>query len=83
MLWPNLFDLERVSKDVPPKKGSPLIAPQTSFYRSAFECKNNGLPKSEWIYKGIISLPIYPGMRDEDVERVIDAVSDIIAKNNR
>lgn len=31
----------------------------------------------------IISLPIYPGMRDEDVERVIDAVSDIIAKNKR
>lgn len=36
-------------------------------------------PNAEHIYKGIMSIPLYPMMTDEDVESVITAVKKIIA----
>ena len=34
-------------------------------------------PASEWVFERTLSLPLYPGMTDEEVAYVIDAVSDI------
>lgn len=50
------------------------------FYRDAFKYKSREFPVSESIYERIISLPIYPGMTDEEVERVVDAVVDVVKK---
>lgn len=36
-------------------------------------------PKAEEIYKGIMSIPLYPGMTDQDVEDVIQAVKKVVA----
>jgi len=36
-------------------------------------------PESERYYRGCLSLPLYPGLTDEDVERVISATADALA----
>lgn len=36
-------------------------------------------PNAEEVYKGIMSLPLYPKMTDEDVEDVIDSVKKVIS----
>ena len=52
------------------------------FYRDTFDCNSVDFPTSEWIYERIISLPIYPGMTDEDVGRVVEAV-EVVVKHYR
>lgn len=48
------------------------------FYQQnfAYECKD--FPNSEWIYERVLSLPIYPGLTDTEVERIITAVVDLV-----
>lgn len=53
------------------------------YYKNMFSYDYSEFANSEWVYERIISLPIYPGMLDEDVDNVIDAVSDVINKNRR
>lgn len=50
------------------------------FYRNSFSYDFKEFPESEWIYERIISLPIYPGMTEDNVNWVIESVLDI-AKN--
>jgi dTDP-4-amino-4,6-dideoxygalactose transaminase len=35
-------------------------------------------PNAEEVYKGIMSIPLYPAMTDEDVEDVIAAVKKVV-----
>ena len=47
-------------------------------------CQNLGYekgicPTAEEIYKGIMSIPLYPRMTDEDVEDVVRAVKKVVA----
>ena len=44
------------------------------YYRSRFNIGAGLCPVAEHAYEEILSLPIFPGMADEDVETVIDAV---------
>ncbi len=53
-----------------------------SFYRS-LGYSEHGFPGSEWCFNRMLSLPIYPGMSDEEVEYVIDTVLDIVKKHRR
>ncbi|MBE0426175.1 MAG: DegT/DnrJ/EryC1/StrS family aminotransferase [Nitrospirae bacterium] len=53
------------------------------YYKTTFDYDLNEFIASEWIYERIISLPIYPGMTDTDVDRVIEAVRDVTTKNKR
>lgn len=53
------------------------------YYRDTFGCTLVDYPNSEWIYERCISLPIYPGMTDEEVAYVIDTVLDICHKWRR
>ncbi len=48
------------------------------FYRNKFGYKPNQFPNSEWLYERIVSLPIYPGMSNAQVKRVIKAIKKII-----
>ena len=50
------------------------------FYRDAFSLDKKSFQNAEWIYERIVSLPIYPGMTDEDVNRVIEAVTGLAGK---
>ncbi|MDH5202865.1 MAG: DegT/DnrJ/EryC1/StrS family aminotransferase [Nitrospirota bacterium] len=53
------------------------------YYRRTYKYRPEDFPVSYETYKKIVSLPIYPKMTDNDVERVIEAVTDVIAKNRR
>ena len=54
-----------------------------SFYRETFACNEKDFPNAEWVYERSISLPVYPGMTDSDIGRVIDAVSGVALNNKR
>jgi perosamine synthetase len=47
------------------------------FYRSAYGYKPGDLPSAEREYQRCLSLPLFPTMTNEEIERVIDAVTDI------
>lgn len=53
------------------------------FYRDAFGLAAGLFPNAEDAYRRIISLPIYPGMSEGDVDWVIEAVSGILEKHKR
>jgi dTDP-4-amino-4,6-dideoxygalactose transaminase len=40
-------------------------------------------PQAEALYAGCISLPLYPGMSDDDVDDVIAAVTAAIERRSR
>ena len=49
------------------------------FYRKKFNSGPGLCPMAEAAYECILSLPIYPAMKDSDVQRVVAAVSDAMA----
>jgi perosamine synthetase len=49
-----------------------------SFYRERFGTGAGLCPRAEQAYENIISLPIFPGMTDDDVDDVIEAVWKVI-----
>ena len=53
------------------------------FYKKTFGYDRKDFPNAEWIYERIISLPVYPGMADKDVEYVIESVEDVCKKFRR
>jgi len=55
---------------------------QHLYYRKTFNLKDEDFPVASGIFPKLISLPIYPSMSDEDVDRVIDVFTDIL-KNAR
>jgi len=50
------------------------------YYRKTFNLKLEDYPVSELIYPGIITLPIWPGMKISQIEQVIDNVSSLMKK---
>jgi len=48
------------------------------FYQKKFKTQSGMCPVAETAYEEIITLPIFPKMSDEDVEKVIDAVKKIV-----
>jgi len=53
------------------------------FYAKNYGCRCEDYPESEWIYERVISLPIYPGMMEEDVSGVVDVVQYLAGKFKR
>lgn len=53
------------------------------FYSKTFQLQPNDFPIALHEYQRVLSLPIYPGMTDEDVEDVIAAVVQIITAYKR
>jgi perosamine synthetase len=54
-----------------------------SYYRNTYGCQPEDLPAAYREYQRVISLPIYSRMADSDVQDVIDAVADIVARHRR
>jgi perosamine synthetase len=52
------------------------------YYRNTFGYVPGDFPKATDAYQRIVSLPIYPKMREDDVEYVIDAVTKLIDDNH-
>jgi dTDP-4-amino-4,6-dideoxygalactose transaminase len=53
------------------------------FYRDRFGYKPTDFPNASAVFERIISLPIYPGMTEADVEKVIEAVKNIVLQNRK
>jgi dTDP-4-amino-4,6-dideoxygalactose transaminase len=53
------------------------------YYRERFGYKPADFPTASAVFERIISLPIYPGMTEADVEKVADAVRTIARENRR
>jgi len=53
------------------------------FYKSSFGYDGKDFPVAEWIYERIISLPIYPGMSDKEIDYVIESVKDVCRRFKR
>lgn len=53
------------------------------YYQSAYGYKRGHLPNAEQQYERYFSLPIYPRMSDEQIEHVVDAVTQIVRANRR
>jgi len=52
------------------------------FYKR-YRRDNENFPNSEWIFKRVLSLPIYPSMTEEEIDYVIDNVIDLVKKFRR
>jgi perosamine synthetase len=50
------------------------------YYRERFNTGPGLCPIAEKAYEELISLPMYPGMTDADVETVIEAVKNVATK---
>jgi UDP-4-amino-4,6-dideoxy-N-acetyl-beta-L-altrosamine transaminase len=53
------------------------------YYRETYGYQPDDFPVAYETYQRIISLPIYAKMTDNDVERVIESVTDIVKSNRR
>ena len=53
------------------------------FYRDMYQLTSYDFPAALDAYQRVISLPIYPGMTDEDVEDVIAAVEQIVETHKK
>ena len=48
------------------------------FYAQRYGCQRGDFPNAEDAYSRCISLPIFPDMTDEEVERVVSSVKDVV-----
>ena len=48
------------------------------YYRDIQGCRSGSYPVAERLYRGLVSLPLYPAMSDQDVEDVIGAVRETV-----
>jgi dTDP-4-amino-4,6-dideoxygalactose transaminase len=53
------------------------------YYRDRFGYKPEDFPNASAVFDRIVSLPIYPSMTESDVEKVIEAVTNITKANRR
>jgi dTDP-4-amino-4,6-dideoxygalactose transaminase len=53
------------------------------YYRDRYGYRPDDFPVAAREYARLVSLPLYPGMSDGDVDDVIEAVADVIAKHRR
>jgi dTDP-4-amino-4,6-dideoxygalactose transaminase len=53
------------------------------FYRDTYQLSPGDYPAALQAYRRAISLPIYPGLSDEDIEDVIAAVESLVETHRR
>jgi dTDP-4-amino-4,6-dideoxygalactose transaminase len=54
-----------------------------SYYRETYGLRPEDFPVALECYRACVSLPLYPSMTDEEVGRVVAAVSDICGRFRR
>ena len=53
------------------------------YYHNNPTYSSENFPIANQVFKRIISLPIYPKMTDDDVQRVIEVITRLIQENRR
>jgi len=54
-----------------------------TYYKERFGYTPQEFPNSEWVFERVLSLPIYPGMSEEEIDYVIENVVDIVKTYKR
>lgn len=54
-----------------------------TFYKNTYGYMRESFPVAESLYQGLVSLPLYPGMSDQDVEDVVEAVRTTVMRSRR
>ncbi len=55
-----------------------LPVPLHPYYRETFQTRPGGWPRAEAAYEELLSLPIFPGMSDQDVDDVTEALTKVL-----
>jgi dTDP-4-amino-4,6-dideoxygalactose transaminase len=53
------------------------------YYRKTFRYRASDFPVATREWKRLVSLPIFPGMRDKEIEQVINSIKQICVKHSR
>ena len=53
------------------------------YYREGFGFRPGDYPVAEDAYERLVSLPLYPRMSEDDMDRVVDAVLDVVRQFRR
>ena len=53
------------------------------YYQHVWGYRDGACPNAEAAFANVVSLPLYPSMRDEDVDDVLTAVADVVARHRR
>jgi dTDP-4-amino-4,6-dideoxygalactose transaminase len=53
------------------------------YYQHVWGYRDGACPNAEAAFANAVSLPLYPSMRDEDVDDVLTAVADVVARHRR
>jgi len=53
------------------------------YYQQTFDWRSEEFPVATQLWERLISLPIFPGMREEEVSHVIETVSDLCRLHSR
>jgi len=56
---------------------------QHLYYAETFKLEDKNYPVASAVFPRLISLPIYPGMSDESVYKVVNVLKDILTKFKR
>jgi dTDP-4-amino-4,6-dideoxygalactose transaminase len=48
------------------------------FHAQRSNINHTHYPNAEWYYRGCLSIPLHPGLTDEEVERVIDVITALV-----
>ena len=54
-----------------------------TYYKERFGYTPKEFPNSEWVFERVLSLPIYPGMTEEEIGYVVENVVDIVKTYRR
>jgi dTDP-4-amino-4,6-dideoxygalactose transaminase len=58
-------------------------AHEFSYYAAGFDWRPEDFPEAHFVSERILSLPLFPGLTEEDQDDVIEAVSEVIARFRR
>jgi len=53
------------------------------YYRETFGWKPEDCPRASEVFERIVSLPIFPGMSDREIDHVVSSVSEVCATHRR
>jgi len=52
------------------------------YWRERYKLKDSDFPVATRVYERIVSLPVYPDLTDQDVDRIVTTVKSILANNS-
>jgi len=55
---------------------------QMTYYKDTYNLDNQDFPNTERYFKGCLSLPIYPSLKNEELEYIVKSIKNIVLQNN-